>query len=231
MDAGYRYKQIASRLQDFGLTPADVNAIIITHEHSDHISALPYLTRGLNAVVYAPEVICDYICRSSYCANVLPVSGRFCIGELTVDIYRCSHDARECLGYKFTCGKESVASVTDTGCVNDELIEFLLPCKGVALESNHDVDMLNNGSYPYPLKRRILSKFGHLSNAQAAQVILGLKGSNVKEIILSHLSEQNNTKEIAFNTAVEALNEAGLVEGKDVRIYVADQYVNRITLC
>ena len=99
------------------------------------------------------------------------------------------------------------------------------------LESNHDVDMLNNGSYPYMLKRRILSDYGHLSNDQTAQVIARLKGSNVKHIVLSHLSEQNNTKEIAFSSAVNALNSVGLVEGRDINIYVADQYSNRITIC
>ena len=231
LDAGYHYKQIVARLCDFNLTPADINAIVITHEHSDHISALPYLTRGLNATVYAPTAICDYICQRSYCVNIKPVSGKFNVGDAVVDVYNCSHDSQACVGYKFTCGSDSIASVTDTGCVNELLVPFLWNCKGIALESNHDVDMLKNGSYPYPLKQRILSNFGHLSNAQTAQVISNLKGSSVKEIILAHLSEQNNTKEIAFNTAVNALSGVGLVEGKDVKIYVADQYANRITIC
>lgn len=231
LDAGYGYKQIISRLAQFGLTPADITAILITHEHTDHISALSYLTRGLRVRVYAPTMICDCISQRTYCSEVLPIDGSFVLGDVNIDLYQCSHDSLDCVGYRFTCNGESVASVTDTGLINDALVDFLSPCKGILLESNHDVDMLKNGPYPYPLKRRILSDYGHLSNEQTAQVISKLKGTNVKHIVLAHLSEQNNTKEIAFNTAVNALNSVGLVEGKDIKIYVADQYSNRITIC
>lgn len=231
LDAGYHYKQIVARLTEFNLTPADVNAIVLTHEHSDHISALPYLTRGMQTRVYAPEAICGIVSQRTFCSEVLPVNGRFEIEGVEIDVYQCSHDSVDCLGYKFTYGKQSVASVTDTGRCDDALADFLSDCKGILLESNHDVDMLTNGPYPYPLKRRILSDFGHLSNDQTAQVIAKLKGSAVKHLVLAHLSEQNNTKEIAFDCAVKALNSVGLTEGKDVKIYVADQYANRITIC
>ena len=231
LDAGYHYKQIVSRLAEFNLTPADINAIVLTHEHSDHISALPYLTRGLQARVYAPAKICDVVTQRTYCSEVSAVNGSFSIEGVDIDVYQCSHDSLDCVGYRFSCNGESVASVTDTGCIDDKLIDFLSPCKGVLLESNHDVDMLKNGPYPYLLKRRILSDIGHLSNEQTAQVIARLKGSCVKSVVLSHLSEQNNTKEIAFASAVRALHSAGLTEGKDIKIYVADQYANRITIC
>ena len=231
LDAGYHYKQIVARLADFDIAPNDITAIVLTHEHSDHISALPYLTRGLQARVYAPAAICNVVSQRAYCSEVLPIDGSFSLGGVTIDVYQCSHDATDCVGYRFSVDRESVASVTDTGKIDDLLVDFLSPCKGVLLESNHDVDMLNNGSYPYMLKRRILSDYGHLSNDQTAQVIARLKGSNVKHIVLSHLSEQNNTKEIAFSSAVNALNSVGLVEGRDINIYVADQYSNRITIC
>lgn len=231
LDAGYHYKQIVERLAEINVTLTDIDGIVITHEHSDHISALPYLTRGLNTRVYAPSEICGYVSQRSYLSDVTAIEGSFEIKGVQIDVYHCSHDARACLGYRFAWQGESVACVTDTGCANGALTEFLSPCKAILLESNHDVDMLKSGSYPYMLKQRILSDFGHLSNAQTAKVIAGLKGSNVKQIVLAHLSEQNNTKEIAFNTAVRALSDAGLVEGKDVKIYVADQYANRITLC
>lgn len=231
LDAGYHYKQIISRLAEFNITSADIDAIVLTHEHSDHISALPYLTRGLQSKVYAPEAICGIVTQRTYCSEVSAVSGSFNVGDVLIDVYQCSHDSVDCVGYKFTFNGESVACVTDTGRVDGRLTDFLAPCKGIMLESNHDVDMLQNGVYPYQLKRRILSDFGHLSNDQTAQVIATLKGSNVKQIALAHLSEQNNTKEIAFNTAVRALNSVGLEEGRDVKIYVADQYANRIILC
>lgn len=231
LDAGYNYKQITARLADFNLTVADINAVVLTHEHSDHISALQYLSRGQSLRVYAPSAICDVVMQRTYCSEVSAVKGSFEIDGVAIDLYRCSHDSVDCVGYRFGFQNEKVASVTDTGRVDEALIDFLSPCKGILLESNHDVDMLNNGPYPYPLKRRILSDYGHLSNAQTAKVIARLKGSNVKSIALAHLSEQNNTKELAFRSAVDALRSAGLTEGKDIKIYVADQYVNRITLC
>lgn len=231
LDAGYNYKQIVARLADFNLTPADIDAITLTHEHSDHISSLPYLTRGFQSRVYAPQAICNIVAQRTYCSEISAINGSFSIGSVTVDVYRCSHDSIDCVGYRFTHGGESVASVTDTGRFDDDLIDFLSPCKGIMLESNHDVDMLKNGPYPYPLKRRIMSDIGHLSNEQAAQIIVKLKGSAVKHIVLSHLSEENNTKEIAFDSAVKALNSVGLIEGRDITIYVADQYENRRTIC
>lgn len=231
LDAGYNYKQIVKRLADFDLSPADIDAILLTHEHSDHISALPYLTRGFKAKVYAPKEICNYVSQHTYCSEVLPVTERFTLDDVEVDIYRCSHDSIACLGYRLTFAGESIASVTDTGCVDGLLTEFLAPCKAIMLESNHDVNMLKNGPYHYLLKRRILSDIGHLSNEQTAQALISLKDTNVKQIVLAHLSEHNNTKELAFNTAVQALNSVGLTEGKDIKIHVADQYKNNITLC
>ena len=108
------------------------------------------------------------------------------------------------------------------------LVDFLAPCDRIQLESNHDVDMLKSGPYPYPLKRRILSDFGHLSNAQATQVLSDLVGSNVKSVILAHLSEHNNTAELAFNNVVNMYADKGLVEGRDISVYVAKQHDNTV---
>ena len=120
--------------------------------------------------------------------------------------------------------------MTDTGKTDAKLVDFLLPCVTVQLESNHDEDMLFNGRYPYFLKRRISSDFGHLSNKQSAEVLALLLNGNLKNVILAHLSEQNNTKELAFGSAVSVLKDKGVVEGKDVSVYVADQYFNGITV-
>lgn len=231
LDIGYGYKQIISELAERGLTPKDIGCIIITHEHTDHIAALPLWTRSCATGVYAPKNIADYICQRTYCSDITEVSGNFTFEDINISTYECSHDARQCLGYRFSDGKDSVACVTDTGIADDKLIDFLLPCNTVFIESNHDVNMLRNGPYPYPLKQRILSPYGHLSNTQTAEVLNKIVDGHVQNIVLAHLSEQNNTKELAFATAVEALKTRGIVEGKDINVYVADQYKNRIAIC
>ncbi|MCM1194358.1 MAG: MBL fold metallo-hydrolase [Corallococcus sp.] len=231
LDMGYCYKQITARLAESGLDAKDIDGIVITHEHSDHISALPLWTRSFDTQIYAPELIADYIRQRTYGNNVEEITGSFVIGDVKIDCYECSHDSRVCYGYRFSVGEDSVASVTDTGCFNDGLIGFLAPCSTVQLESNHDEDMLKHGSYHYLLKKRILSDSGHLSNAQTAEILARLASGKLKNVILAHLSEENNTKELAFNSAFEALKKSGRVEGRDVRIYIADQYTNRFTIC
>lgn len=223
LDLGYGYSSTVTKLKSMNLSPKDISAIIITHEHADHISAIPMWTKKSSTKIYAPCGIVDYIRQRAYLSEVVEVDGSFTVEDILVDTYACSHDAVNCLGYRFTVGGESIASVTDTGCFSQDLIEFLSPCKTVQLESNHDVNMLKNGPYRYPLKRRILSDFGHLSNEQTDEVIEKLVGTKVKNIILAHLSENNNTKELAFAGAVYALQKHGLVEGKDIKIYVATQ--------
>lgn len=231
LDVGFSYKSILNALKKRGLAPQDIAAIIITHEHSDHVAALASWGKYCATPIYAPAPIADYLQQRACFCQVTPVDKSFCVGHVRVDVYECSHDARACCGYRFSNGSAMFASVTDTGCYTDELIDFLSPCSAIMLESNHDEKMLTDGAYPPILKRRILSNFGHLSNAQTAEVVQKLHGSRVKTIILAHLSENNNTKELAFNATVKALNVCGLTEGKDVTVYVADQYENEVTVC
>ena len=231
LDAGFSYKSIVCALKKRGLAPQDIAAIVITHEHSDHVSALPSWGKYCATPIYAPAPIADYLQQRACFCEVYPIEATFNIGHVTVDVYECSHDARACCGYRFSAGHKRFACVTDTGCCTDALIDFLSPCSAIMLESNHDVKMLIEGAYPPVLKRRILSDFGHLSNVQMAEVVQKIANSRVKTIILAHLSENNNTKELAFNAAVQALNACGLTEGKDVTVHVADQYENEVTVC
>lgn len=231
LDAGFTYRAIVKALAERGLSPQDISAIIVSHEHTDHIGALPMWTRHTPTPIYAPERIADLIAQRVYFSDVNGIVDDFCVGDVCVSHYECSHDAVCCFGYKFVCGDSRFACVTDTGCVTAETLDFLHDSQAIMLESNHDVDMLKRGEYSASLKNRILSSFGHLSNDQAAQVLHDLGKCAVRTVILAHLSEKNNNKELAFNAAVQALASRGAVEGKDVDVYVADQYKNEVTIC
>lgn len=230
LDAGYGCRYIVKALESRGLTPKDIDAIVISHEHTDHVGALPVWTRSHPTPIFAPTLIADYLRQRVYVSEVYDVTGSFVVGDISVDVYECSHDARACCGYRFGAGQAYFACVTDTGCVTDELVNFLTPCSTIMLESNHDVDMLIKGPYSYPLKQRILSDFGHLSNEQAS-VVLDRLGRGVHNVILAHLSEKNNTRELAFSTVVNMYASKGIIEGRDVNVYVADQYSNEVTIC
>lgn len=231
LDLGFGYRNILKALEARSVQPHQIDAIVISHEHTDHVGAIPMWTRQTATPIYAPTLISDLLRQRSYCSEVRDIDGSFTIGDVNVEVFECSHDAVSCCGYRFCCGNSLFACVTDTGVVTDELVDFLYPCQAVMLESNHDVDMLRRGLYSKMLKQRILSNHGHLSNDQTAMVLRRLAGSNVKTVVLAHLSENNNTHELAFNSAVAALAEVGMVEGKDVCVYIADQRNNEVAIC
>lgn len=228
VDVGLGCRATLSALKMYNLSLSDITAIVVTHEHSDHIGGISSFVSHSPVPVYAPGAIADLVAKRATCCDVTGIADVTEIADLRIERYECSHDAAACYGYRFSDGTNSVATVTDTGCVTTGLVDFLAPCDRIQLESNHDVDMLKSGPYPYPLKRRILSDFGHLSNDQATQVLSDLVGSNVKSVILAHLSEHNNTAELAFNNVVNMYADKGLVEGRDISVYVAKQHDNTV---
>ena len=230
VDAGFSVGAIKGALDGVGITPDDVDAILITHEHSDHVSALPRWTEHFGTPIFAHKKLQDCLTQKAPCGNFVFFDSAFEVGSLGVEFIPCSHDAVSCVSYRFFDGKKYTAICTDTGVMTRQMVNFLQQASTVVLESNYDEDMLSRGSYPVWLKQRIASKSGHLSNLQCASVVQQLLQGKVKNLVLGHLSQNNNTKEMAFAQALSVLQANNVKEGKDVRLFVADQYLRGATL-
>ena len=212
IDAGISTRRLASLLGECSLTLQDIGGVLITHEHSDHISGLKTLLRHCDCQVYAPRTVASrlrgMLPEIDGRLVVIPVGEDFSIASLTVRAFHTPHDTPESVGYRVSCGGV-FAIATDMGCVTDEIRENLRGADAVLIESNHDEDMLRFGPYPAMLKRRILSDHGHLSNENCAALARELAESGTRTIILGHLSRQNNTPALARRAAEAALDGTG----------------------
>lgn len=225
VDAGTSAKRITAALCERGFDPQRLTAIFITHEHSDHVSALRVLANKLGVPVYGTAgTLCALECSGKFGGldlRVCPPDG-VSTGGMTVRAFRTMHDTIESCGYIVTSADgRRTAILTDTGCVTDTAREAIRGCDLVYIESNHDVDMLRQGPYPFDLKQRILSDRGHLSNDACAAELVGLAQSGTARFILAHLSRENNLPELAGETSRSALKSAGLREGLDFTLQVA----------
>ncbi|OJU18609.1 MAG: MBL fold metallo-hydrolase [Clostridiales bacterium 43-6] len=218
IDAGVSTKRILASLNDADIAPDSIKGIFITHEHSDHISGLRVLASKLNIPVYASGGTALGI--RDYCApaqvEVHAMNGE-CVetAGMRISRFRTSHDSNESCGYKIDLGERKLAVCTDLGLVTDEVREAISGCDLVMLESNHDVMMLQNGRYPYFLKRRVLSEVGHLSNASCATELVKLVETGSTRFVLGHISRENNLPELALQTARVSLMANGMNEGTD----------------
>ncbi len=223
VDAGISYTRITKELRDFGLTPAMLDGVVITHEHSDHIHALPKLCAVTR--IYAHPLTMRAICdRADVCnfADVPDYEGGFRIGDIDVLPFRIPHDCAYPLAYSFECNGARCSVATDIGVPTMGMLRNIKDSSVVLLESNHDLDMLKNGKYAEYLKARILSDKGHLSNAATARIVGKLcDDSCVKQLLLGHLSENNNTEELAYSTVRKAIEE----RDGDIELHVARQNV------
>ena len=227
IDCGVSTKQILARLEALQLKDAPIDGVLITHEHSDHVGAarilsnklkkktgscVPfYMTKGTSEGLY-DKVIPEAI-------EIIEPGERFQVRHLMVDPFSVPHDTRDPVGYRVRSGGVWAGVVTDLGRPTS-LIERKLRSLSVAVvEFNHDVEQLLGGSYPWPVKQRIRSSHGHLSNQQAADLLSdALPGSPLQHLILGHLSERNNTPSIAFAKAAGVLNEHGVVGEISLRV-------------
>ena len=201
IDAGISARRIRQSLADAGLELQELNGVLITHEHSDHISGLKTLLKCAELPIYAPHTVaarlCGFLPEAVDYTRVIPIGTPVRVGALSITAFHTPHDTDESVGYRVE-GRGTFALATDMGHVTDEVLEGLLGADAVLIESNHDMEMLRDGPYPVCLKRRILSDRGHLSNADCAVLARRLAEAGTAKIILGHLSRENNRPELAL---------------------------------
>ena len=221
IDAGISKRRIEQSLALSGLSMREIGGVLITHEHSDHISGLKMLIKYYSVPVYAPRTVANRLrgClpEAEPYLHVIPVNEPFEIGDLSVTAFHTPHDTDESVGYRIE-GGGVFALATDMGHVTEEVFDALSGADTVLIESNHDEEMLRYGPYPVYLKRRILSDSGHLSNACCADLARKLALGGTRQIILGHLSRENNSPAIAMSAARES------TAGLPVELYCAPVY-------
>ncbi len=212
VDAGLSRRELRRRLAVAGEEFERIDAILISHEHSDHVSGLPVIAKSLGVPVFLTRLAAPAICWNGYEPRLETFQAGACItiGDLEVDTFTIPHDAADPVAFCFRSQGLKVGLVTDLGYIPESIKFHLRGADLVVLESNHDLDMLKVGPYPWSVKQRVMSRIGHLSNDATAQFIISDLDSSVRTLVLGHLSEQNNHPEIARLSARQALLHRGL---------------------
>ncbi|HUM82839.1 MAG TPA: MBL fold metallo-hydrolase [Lachnospiraceae bacterium] len=207
VDAGISGIRIEKGLNSIELTTKDMDAILVTHEHSDHIKGLGILARRYGIPVYATQGTLSAIEENTSVGkipqalfHVIHADTPFKIGDMDILPFSISHDAAEPVGFRIGHNNKKAAIATDMGCYNDYIIRHLMGLDVLLLESNHDVRMLEAGRYPYYLKKRILGEKGHLSNEDCGRLLSRVLHDGMKQVYLGHLSKENNYEELAYET-------------------------------
>lgn len=229
IDAGTSKKRIEEGLRALDLSFSDINAIFVTHEHTDHIAALRTILKKYPIPIYATKGTIAGIKDSDkknemVSSEFIPiqVDTNISIGDMFVSPMTISHDALEPCGYRVYVGDKKIGVATDLGCYTDYTVDCLSDCDALLLEANHDVRMLQTGPYPYILKSRILGDKGHLSNEKSGELLCKLLNDKLKGIFLGHLSKENNLPELAYETVrVEIEMGDNPFHGNDFPIMVA----------
>ena len=229
VDAGISGKRIEAGLNEIGLKTAEMDGILVTHEHSDHIKSLGVLARKYGLPMYATQGTIDAIKEKSSIGKVdeslfqvIHPEEDFTIGDMRISPVPTSHDAAEPVAYMMYQGDKSMGIITDLGKYDDYIVDKLQGLDVLLLEANHDVHMLQAGTYPYQLKRRILGDRGHLSNELSGQLLGKVLHDGFKKVILGHLSKENNYPQLAWETVrLEVTMGENPYKGSDFPMVVA----------
>jgi phosphoribosyl 1,2-cyclic phosphodiesterase len=224
LDAGLSMRELGKRLAAIGEDLQRVDAILITHEHSDHVAGLPVLARNkdLHATVYLTrltEPAIDWGERQPPRLEKFQAGASFRIGDIEVQSFGVPHDALDPVGFRFEAQGVRIGVVTDLGYIPESVKFHLRRADLLLLEANHDLDMLKVGPYPWSVKQRVMSRVGHLSNLVMSDYLLGDLDSSTAHLVLGHISEQNNHPEIVRLVATQALERRGL----ETRLSIATQ--------
>ena len=218
IDMGISYLTLKRSLEENSLSFEQFTGILITHCHKDHVNGLASLLKHTLLQVYIPESMYDSLKEIVPKERCLFVEDNFKINDVEIELIHTSHDAPASVGFIINQDKKSIVYVTDTGYINRKYLNKMTKKDLYLIESNHDEVMLMDGPYPRFLKERVISDRGHLSNETTAKYLQKIIGDNTKHIILAHISEKNNTEELAYKCTKEALNNT------NINIIVAKQY-------
>ena len=229
VDAGASAKSILAALGEVGVEPGAVKAILVTHDHNDHIRGLRVLTKRLRVPVCSTVETLEGIIDTGNLtpgAETLELSSRMELAGMEVVPFDTPHDVAHSVGFRIQAGERAIGYATDLGAVTPEIWQGLAGADLVLIESNYEPRMLEMSAYPYYLRRRIASDHGHLSNPDCADTVRRLAQTGTARFVLAHLSRENNTPDLAACAARGALAEAGMEEGRDYLLTVA----NRLTV-
>lgn len=204
IDIGISSSSLEKKLNEIGVSSKNLDAVLITHIHVDHIGGLKTFVKRYNVPIYLTEITYNDLDITFNNYEFID-EGLLNIKDIAIDVIKTSHDTNDSVGFVIKASKE-VVYITDTGYINKKYFKQIYNKNIYIFESNHDIEMLMNGKYPHYLKNRILSDRGHLSNRDSAYYLSKLSGNNTSHIVLAHLSEENNTEEKALESLYKALN-------------------------
>lgn len=229
VDAGIALKNINKHLESHDIDLKSINAILVTHEHTDHAKSVGALSRKLDIPIYATEGTFIGMEKSlgkvsDKNIKIIKAEDEFGIGDIIVKSHGVDHDAKDPVCYRLEANRKNISFLTDLGVIRRSILDFIVGSNAVILESNHDINMLDAGPYPYELKMRIKSNFGHISNDTAGKMASELVKTGTTKIMLAHISQQNNMPILAYQSVASILKKNEIEIGCDLELKVLEQH-------